>query len=360
MIRIFFVILGKELIAFLRSAGLVAVVIYAFTAEVYIAGSGIQVNPHHVPVGYVDDTGGGISRKILSSLHAPEFLPPKRFNSQKALSSAIFDREIIIGLVFDQEFEKSFRQGKEARLNVLLDATAASQGFTTLGYLQNIVLDFSDLKLPVKIKSHKLFNENADNHTFMALTEMLSVITLFIVILTAVVFVKEKEEGTWEIMLLTPIDPRLIILAKSLSQVIIIMGGVVLSLGFVLLGAFDTPVNGSFWSFMLLTFFYSFSSAGIGLFIASVSKNVVQVAQLSILIMMPMIFLSGAWTPIHAMHPLLQTLSLASPLRYYIEGAECIFFRGTETIDLWPYFTGVIVFGAIMYFYGFRKIGKLF
>ncbi len=161
-------------------------------------------------------------------------------------------------------------------------------------------------------------------------------------------------------MLLTPIDPKLIILAKSLSQVIIIMGGVVLSLGFVLLSAFDTPVNGSFCSFMLLTFFYSFSSAGIGLFIASVSKNVVQVARLSILIMMPMIFLNGAWTPIHAMHPIMQTLSLASPLRYYIEGAEYIFFRGTDTMDLWPYFTGVLALGTLMYLYGFKKIGKLF
>jgi len=158
----------------------------------------------------------------------------------------------------------------------------------------------------------------------MALTEMLSVITLLIVILTAVVFVREKEEGTWDIMLLMPVDPKMIILAKSLSQVLIVMAGVVMALGFVIFGAFDTPMHGSLWAFMLLTFFYSFSSAGIGLFIAAVSKSTMQVAQLSIVIMMPLIFLSGAWTPIYAMHPLLQYLSLLSPLRYYIEGSESI------------------------------------
>lgn len=360
MIRIFWAVVGKELISFIRSWQLVLVVLYAFSVEVYIAGSGIEINPRNVAVGYVDLTGGGMSQKILTRLHSPEFLPPRRFDSQGALSRAIFDKEIIIGIVFNSDFEKNWRQGKKAQLDVLMDATAASQAYTTLGYLQNIVLDFSKLNFPLEIASHKLFNQNADNHSFMALTELLSIITMLTVILTAVVFVREKEQGTWEIMLLMPVDPRLIILAKSFSQVIIVMAGIVISLGFVVFGTFNTPMNGSFAAFILLSFFYVFASAGIGLFIAAVARDVMQVAQLSIIVMMPLIFLSGAWTPIYAMHPALQTLSLLSPLRYYIEGSESIFYRGSEWIDLWPYFLGVISVGGIMYTIGFRKIGRLF
>lgn len=358
--RVFAMILSKELLGFLRSTMLVLLVIYFFTADVYIAGAGIQIKPRNVVVGYVDETGGGISQKILSKLHMPEFKPPVAFLSQKALSKAIFNKEVMVGIIFDSNFAKNYRSGKKARINLLLDATAASQSLTTLNYLQNIILDFQSHNFPLQIKSHKLFNQNANNHTFMALTELLSVITLLVVILTAVVFVKEKEEGTWDIMLLMPIDPKITILAKSLSQVIIIMIGTILTVGFVLFGAFDIPLNGSFWAFILLTFFYSFSSAGIGLFVAAVSKNVMQVAQLSIVIMMPLIFLSGAWTPIYAMHPVFQELSLFSPLRYYIEGAESIFFRGTSFVDLWPYFSGVFLLGIVLYRYGFRKIGKLF
>lgn len=360
MIRTFAIVFGKELVSFLRSTGLVFIVLYAFTVEVYIVGSGIQIKPQNVPVGYVDMSGGGLSQKILSHLHTPEFRPPRRFASQQALSRAIFNKEIIVGLVFAPDFETRYRRGENTQLNVLLDATAASQAFTTLSYLRSIVLDFSQQHFPVALKAHKLFNQNADNHSFMALTEMLSVTTLLIVILTAVVFVREKEDGTWDIMLLMPVDARIIILAKSLSQVLIVMAGVLMSVGFVIFGVFDTPINGSFTAFLLLTFFYSFASAGIGLFIASVSRNVMQVAQLSILIMMPMIFLSGAWTPVHAMHPLLQTLSLLSPLRYFIEGSESIFYRGTALEDLWPYFAGVTSLGLLFYWYGFRKIGKLF
>lgn len=360
MIRVFFIVFGKELLSFLRSFGLVALVFYALTVEVYIVGSGIEIKPQNVPVGYVDETGGGLSQKILSRLHRPEFLSPRHYKSQKALSQAIFDKEIIVGILFDQDFEKQYRRGEPAQLDILLDATAASQSFTTLSYLQNIVLGFSQQSMPIKIKSHKLFNQNADNHKFMALTEMLSVMTLLIVILTAVVFVREKEEGTWDIMLLMPVNPAVIILAKSLSQVMIIMSGVIISVGFVLFGIFDTPMNGSFTAFLLLAFLYSFASAGIGLFVAAVSKDVMQVAQFSVVIMMPMIFLSGAWTPIHAMHPVLQYLSLFSPLRYFIEGSESIFYRGTAMIDLLPYLGGVLVLGMLFFWMGFRKIGKLF
>ncbi|ADV47341.1 ABC transporter permease [Nitratifractor salsuginis] len=350
----------KELISFLRSWGLVAVVLYSFTFDIYIAGKGIEMQAKNVAVGYVDDSGGGLSQKILSRLHRPEFQPPVRFLSQKALSDAIFNREIMVGLVFDQDFAKRYRATGHTQLNILLDSIAATQSFQALSYLQNILLDYSKTDLPVDLAVHKLFNQNATTSWFMALAEMLSISTLLGVILTAAVFVREKENGTWDIMLLMPIDPKLIILAKSFSQVLIIMAGVVIATGIVLFGAFDVPINGSIWVFFLLSFLYAFTSAGIGLFVAAVSRTMLEVAMVAILIMMPLIFLSGAWTPIHAMHPLLQKLSLISPLRYYIEGSESIFFRGTAVTDLWPYFLGVTILGLLLYLYGFRKIGKLF
>ncbi len=360
MIKVLMTIIAKELLYFLRSWGLVIVVLYSFTLDVYIAGSGMQIRPKNVTVGYVDYTGGGISQKILNHLHKPEFLPPKRFLSQKQLSKAVFNKEVMVGIIFDSNFEKDYRNGKNAQLDVLLDATAASQSFTTLSYLQNIVLDFSALNMPVSLKIHKLFNQNADEHWFMSLAELLSVITMLTILLSAMVFVKEKEEGTWDMMLLSPVNPKLIILAKSLSQIIIIMVGTTISVGLVLFGCFNVPINGSLLAFLLLTFLYSFTSAGIGLFVASVSKSMMQVAQLSIIIMMPLIFLSGAWTPVYAMYPIIEKLSLISPLRYYIEGCESIFFRGTSFVDLWQYFLSIIVLGGLLYFYGFRKIGKLF
>ena len=116
--RIFAMIVSKELLSFLRSVMLVMVILYSFTVDVYIAGAGIQIKPRNVVVGYVDETGGGISQKILSKLHKPEFKPPILFLSQKTLSRAIFNKEVMVGIVFDSDFDKNYKRGKTAKLNV--------------------------------------------------------------------------------------------------------------------------------------------------------------------------------------------------------------------------------------------------
>ncbi len=358
--KAFLSIFLKEIITFLRNWGLVIVVLYSFTLDVYIAGQGFEVKPRNVSVGYIDYSEGIISKKILSHLHKPEFKEPIRFNSQEELSKAIFNKEIIVGLVFDSDFEKDLLRKGNTQLNVLLDSTAAAQAFITLSYLQNIVLRFADINFPIDIKIHKLFNQNADTKKFISFSEFLSVLTLLGVILSAVVFVREKENETWDIMLLMPVDSKLIILAKSLSQMVVAMIGTIICVGLVLFPVFDVPINGSFLAFILLTFVYLFSVSGIGLFIASVAKDLLQVAQLAVLIMMPMIFLSGAWTPIYSMHPAIQYLSYLSPLRYYIEGSISIFFRGIPSFDLFPYFLALSVLSFSLFIFGFRKIGKLF
>ena len=358
--KAFLTIFIKEIITFLRNWGLVIVVLYSFTLDVYIAGQGFEVKPRNVSVGYVDYSDGVISKKILNHLHKPEFKEPVWFNSQEELSKAIFNKEIIVGIVFDKDFEKNLYKTGKAQLNVLLDSTAAAQAFVTLSYLQNIVLRFSNLQLPVELKTHKLFNQNADTKKFISFAEFLSVLTLLGVILSAVVFVREKENGTWDIMLLMPVDSKLIILAKSLSQILITLFGTIICVGLILFNIFDVPINGNFGAFLILTLVYLFSVSGIGLFIASVAQDLLQVAQLSVIIMMPMIFLSGAWTPIYSMHPAIQYLSYLSPLRYYIEGSISIFFRGIPSIDLLPYFAALTSLSLILYIFGFRKIGKLF
>jgi len=356
----FLAVLSKELSVFLRSWGLVFVVLFFFLVEVYAAGSGITLDARNIRVGIVDDTPGVVSAKITSHLHAPQFQTPRRYASQKALMEAIRNKEIIVGLLFDQDFEKNVLSHKHARLNILLDATATTQSYMALSYLQNIVLQFESVKLPIDLAVHKLYNPNAKNTWFMSITEMLAVATMLSIILTAVIFVKEKEHGTWDIMLLMPVDPKVMILAKTISQVIIVTAGMMLSTGLVLFGTFGLPMNGSFTAFFVLSVLYAFTNAGIGLFIASVSKNTVEIAQKSVVIVMPMIFLSGSWTPIFAMNPFFQYLSVISPLRYYIEGTIDLFFRGTPALELWPQFLGLAVLAVLLYSFGIRKIGKLF
>ncbi len=359
----FWAIFSKEIKELLRASGLLFFILYMFTVEVYISASGMNMDAKNISVGVVDYSPGVVSSKLLSNLNLPEFKPPVYYKSQKELYEDIKNKKIAVGLIFDNDFEKKAVLGQEAKIELLLDATAASQGYFAYLYIQNIANDMqnkSTKEPPLSVSIHKLFNENSNQQFYMALDELMSVITLLSIILSAAVFVKEKENGTWDLMLLMPVGKITMIFAKVLSQTFVIMIGVLISVGIVVFGIFDTPLNGSFAVFTALTFMFSLSSAGIGLFIAAIAKDIMQVGQFSMLIMMPTIFLSGAWTPVYAMHPFLQVLTIFSPLRYYIEGVQSIFFRGAALVDLLPYFGGVIVLGAILFTFGTRRIMKLF
>jgi len=350
----------KEILLFLRNIGLVFFIVYAFTLDIYMAGKGINLKPMHVSIGYVNYSGKKLPEEILSHFHYPEFNQPKMFLSEKELKKAIFDKKIIVGLIFDSDFTKNFYKNRHTTLNVLVDATASAQTQITLIYLNQILLKLSNTKLPVEFRVHKLFNLNSENSYFMGLSELISVVTMLVLILVSIVFVKEKEAGTWDIMLLMPVDGRIIILAKVLSQIVVLMVGVFISVGIVIFGAFNTPINGNLWLFFLLSFIFSFALSGIALVIAAFSKSVMQVAQTSMLVMLPLLFLSGAWTPISSMAPFLQKLTFLSPVRYYIEGTEAIFFKGTGFYDLLPYFLSESVIAVVLFYIGFKRIGRLF
>jgi ABC-2 type transport system permease protein len=350
----------KEILTFLRNVGLVFFILYAFTLEVYTAGNGIKIKPQHVTIGYVNYSGKKLPNEILSHFHYPEFENPVVFSSEKALKKAIFDKKIMVGLIFDSDFTKNLYKNRTTTLNVLVDATASAQAQVTLIYLNQILLRLSNMKMPVDFRIHKLFNQNSTSTWYMGLTELINVVTMLILILVSIVFVKEKESGTWDIMLLMPVDGKVIIFAKVLSQITVIMVGILISVGIVVFGVFNTPINGNLWLFFLLSFIFSFALGGIALVIAAFSKSVMQVAQTSMLVMLPLLFLSGAWTPINSMAPFLQKLTLLSPVRYYIQGTQAIFFKGTGFWDLIPYFAAETVIAVVLFYIGFRKIGKLF
>ena len=356
----FFAILKKEFLVFFRNIGLVIFILYAFLPEVFVAGEGIKVTPQNVRVGYVSYTNSKIVEDIITSLKKPQFQTPLFFTNEKELKQKIFNREIMLGIVFNKEFVKNIQQKKRAKLQVLKDSTAAAQAEVSLIYLQNILMKFETLKIPLKVNIIKLFNPNSNTKWFMSISELLSVTTLIGVILVAAVFVREKEKETWDIMLLMPVSSKILIFAKIFSQILILLVGVFLSVGIVIFGIFNTPLNGHLWHFFLATFLFSFAIGGIALVIAALSNSVLEVGQLSLIVMMPLIFLSGTWTPIEAMAKPIKFLSVFSPLRYYIEATQEIFFKGAGLDIIMPDLINMSLIGLVLFYIGYKKIGRLF
>lgn len=360
----FLAILMKEWMELLRSRGVLFFIFYILVINIYIAGEGINLDARGVNVGIIDEKGCSVYvNKIVTSLHPPEFKEILYYSSRTQMYEDIKNKKIVAGLVFPSTFDQDIVIGKETKIQLLLDTTVATLSYYTYTHLVNIVNSFQttvQMKVPVELDVHKLYNPNASSVPFITLKELVSAITLLSIILTASVFVREKEQDTWNLMLLVPVNPYVMILAKLLSQVFVVMIGFILSLGLVLFGLFDLPMAGSFWALFFMTFLYAVATSGIGLFIASVAKNITHVGLMTIMAIIPLTFLSGGTSSIYTKGEIVQWFSYLSPLRYYTEGVYNLVFRGTEVIYLWEQFLGITVIAIVLIVYSVKKIGKLF
>jgi len=149
--------------------------------------------------------------------------------------------------------------------------------------------------VPMLVDQHRIwYNPNQNDQWFIPLSELLTVITILAIILPAAAAVREKEHGTIEQLIVSPLTPIQILLPKVISMTLVILLGTAVSLFLVLEPVFHIPIKGSLPLFFGVTALYTVATSGLGLYIATMSRNLAQAAMLAILILMPMIFLSGA------------------------------------------------------------------
>ena len=186
---------------------------------------------------------------------------------------------------------------------------------------------------------------------------LLSLITL---ILTSLAVVKEKEIGTMEQLIVTPLKPYQIILGKLIPFVLLAFVAVLIILTAMWL-IFGIPVKGNIWFLFLSSFLYILSTLGLGLFVSTISKTQQQAMMISIFgVMMPMIFLSGFAFPIENMPQIIQTVSYIIPLRYFIEIIRGVVLKGLGLTDLWINAVMLLLMGvAILFFSSIRFRSKL-
>jgi ABC-2 type transport system permease protein len=175
-------------------------------------------------------------------------------------------------------------------------------------------------------------------------------VTLFAILLPAAALVREKERGTVEQLLVSPLSPLQIMLSKVLSMTAVILAATGVAYYGVIQPAFGVPMRGSAVLFFVLTGVYVVTSAGFGLLAATVTRNQAQVGMLTLLGIAPMLLLSGISAPFEVMPLWVQRLMSLSPLRYYIDITTAILLKGAGMDLLWrPVLTmtalGAAVFG---------------
>lgn len=160
------------------------------------------------------------------------------------------------------------------------------------------------------------------------MAELLIMVTVMTMILPAAALIREQERGTIEHLLVTPISPTEIMLAKVWSNALVVQIACLLSLLFVVEGYLGVPLVGSKALFLVGTLVYQFTATAIGMVLATIVRTVPQFVLAMLVVLAPMIFLSCVFTPTESIHPTLANVMVVLPLRYYVDLATAILFRG--------------------------------
>jgi ABC-2 type transport system permease protein len=305
------------------------------------------------------------SRQLIDRFASNDWFNVKYFvKSQKELLHLVDRGDITMALWFQWDFATRMRQGKSGRLQVIVDATDSNAALIVSRYAGTVIADYNQLLLdrqlarqgqewggqsglPLEIEPRAWFNPNLISRYSMVPGVIAMVVLLVSLMLTALSVVREKEIGTMEQILVTPIRPIELMLGKTIPFVIISLLEVamVTALG---IFWFEVPFRGSFLVLLIGTMAFLFNSVGLGLLISTVSSTQQQAMMAGNLFLTPAILLSGLIFPIANMPVFFQYLTYLNPLMYFVIVTQGIFLKGAGLVLLWPQITAMTVLGTGM------------
>jgi ABC-2 type transport system permease protein len=259
----------------------------------------------------------------------------------------IDDNKVTMALVIPPRFGDKVLKGQTASIQVLLDGSEGNTAAISMGYVNQIIVGASTKILTdvvggkaiggrVDAQIRAWYNPSLKSRNFMVPGVLVLILLITTTNLTAMAIVKEKEVGTLEQIMVTPIRSYELILGKLIPFTIVGMANVCVVITVMVFG-FSIPVKGSVILLFVLTGFFLMTSLGVGLFVSTISRTQQQAMMTAIFfVMMPMMYLSGFVFPIENMPMPLQYLSLGIPMRYYLVVIRSIILKGVGMSTLWP------------------------
>jgi len=351
----------KEYIQLFRDTILVLFLAYAFTLDVYVAGVGVNWQLNNAGLGVADADKSSASREIAARFRAPYFQNLGSVASPEQGLRLLDQGRLMVVLDFPPDFGADITRGRQTSVQMQVDTANSAVGSLATSYGAQIVgrygleralgvaeLDVDKIHgVPFLIDENRAwYNQNQEDSWFMALAELISNMTLLAILLPAAALAREKERGTVEQLMVSPLSPVQILAPKILAMGSIILAGLAAGVFGVVMGLFHVPVRGSLLLFFAVSALYVAFTAGIGLLIATVARNLAQVGMLTVLVFAPMIFLSGAWTPPEAMPGWMRVLMGCLPMHYMLDAAFGILLKGLGPAGLWRELLGIIGLGA--------------
>ena len=346
----------KELFSLRYDAALVFLIVYAFTYAIYAPARQASTEVHNAAVAIVDEDGSPLSRRIRDALLPPRFLPPAPLTIQE-IDAAMDTGRYTFVIDIPPDFQTDVVRGQRPAIQLNVDATAMTQASAGAGYIQNIIAQELTAFLgeptaatpPVALVIRAQFNPNLDVSPFMAVVQLVNSITILAMFLAGAALIREREHGTIEHLLVMPLTPTEIMLAKIWANGLVIVGATVLSLRLVVQGGLGLVIAGSMALFVAGVVIYLFAVASLSIFLATLARSMPQFALLAFPLFIVMNLLSGGNTPLDSMPRFLQTVMQGSPSTHFVSVAQAILYRGAGFDIVWREFAATAAIGAVCF-----------
>ena len=370
--RQIFYLVQKEFRQIFRDFSMVRILFVVPLIQIFILGNAITTDVKNIKIVFQDQDKSPYSREFISRfVHSRYFIITGFEEDYTRLSSYLDSGKASLAIVIPKHFQRDIVLQKKPDIQLLVDGVDGNSAGVSLGYVTDIVQQYQerliehspDLSLQVKnirrveMEPRFWFNPNLESKLYIVpgiIALILLIITLF---LTSMGIVREKEIGTLEQLMVTPIRSYQLVIGKIIPFSILGILEIMISMGFVYL-IFGIGVKGSLLLLLFESSLFIISTLGLGIFISTISDTQQQALFVAWFFMIFAILLSGFFIPIANMPPVIQHITRLNPLRYYIVILREIYLKGTSIRDLIPETLAMMTFGLCLFFAAVMRFRK--
>ena len=342
-------VIVKEFLQIRRDRRMIPVIFVAPVVQVAVFGFAVNTDVTNVPTVLVDQDRSAPSRDLASRfVQSGYFEIVATEERADAVDRWLVTSRAQMGLVIPAGFGAALAAGRSASLQIVADGTDAASANVALGYAGALASDYAaEIQMRMLrglsrsaagqavLVPRVFYNPDLKSRWFYVPAVLAMILMVMTLLLSAMGVVREKEIGTMEQIIVTPIRPWQLLVGKLAPFALIGLFQMCLATAVTVFG-FGVPLRGSFLLLVGLTLLFILSTLGLGLFISTLVQNQQQAMMGAVFAaMVPMIYLSGLIFPIENMPPLIQVVTYAIPLRYYAEIIRGIFLRGSGIDVLW-------------------------
>jgi ABC-2 type transport system permease protein len=364
-------LLKKELRQIFRDPQLYRILFAAPLVQLLVFGYAVSTEVRHTATFVVDHAGGTAARRLVESLTASGFFDLAGRSAREAdLVRALDHGTAVVGVVIPATFAADLAAGR-AEVQLLVDGTNSNVATVALGQAEGTLARLGIAMAaataattataapgsastpappafvpPVELRDRAWYNPDLDSRDYNVPAVVGALIFLVCLLLTPLAVVRERELGTLEQLMVTPLSPFELVVGKALPFALICLVDFVLVTTLAVLW-FRIPFAGSPLLLLLATVVFLLPALGLGLVVSTTAKTQQEAFMTSYLILVPAILLSGFMFPVRSMPWFFRTLSLANPLRHYTEIVRGVFLKGTGLPELWPQHLALLLLGLV-------------